>query len=85
MSKDRSDSRPTNVNDNPTHKKPRARREPMEHIAARIPATDVARIDALIAKHKTSWLKPTRSDMIRKLLYKALAAEEAAAGDESDV
>jgi hypothetical protein len=60
-----------------SEKRFRARREPMEHVAVRISARDVARIDALAAKHATLWFKPTRSDMLRKLLLKALAAEDA--------
>jgi hypothetical protein len=60
----------------------RAQREPMDHIAVRLPAKDVARIDALAVKYTTTWLKPSRSDMVRKLLLKALAAEDAEVGEE---
>jgi len=65
-----------------SEKKPRARREALEHVAVRIPATAVARIDALVTKHTTPLFKLTRSDMMRKLLLKALDAEDAAAGEE---
>ena len=57
-------------------------REPREHVAVRIPAKDVARIDALVAKHSTPWFKLTRSDMLRKLLLRALNAEEEDADEE---
>jgi hypothetical protein len=54
----------------------------MEHVAVRISAKDVARIDALAAKYTTTWFKPSRSDMLRKLILKALAAEDAEAGEK---
>jgi hypothetical protein len=59
-----------------------AQSEALEHVAVRIPAKDVARIDALAAKHSKPWFKLTRSDMLRKLLLKALNAEGDDAGEE---
>jgi len=63
-------------------KRLRAQREPLAHVAVRIPAKDVARIDALATKYTTAWFKPKRSDMLRKLLLNALAAEDAKADEE---
>jgi len=95
MIKDGGDSGMTKGTDKPANapartskatseKKPRARREPMEHVAVRIAAKDVARIDALAVKHGTTWFKLTRSDMMRKLLLKALDAEDAEDDEPAD-
>ena len=61
---------------------PHARREPLDHVAVRIPAKDVARIDALAVKYATLWFKPSRSDMLRKLLLQALDAEDKLTAEE---
>jgi hypothetical protein len=92
MIKDNGDSGKTNVSGDKasvperkrkatSEKRFRARREALEHVAVRIPVKDVARIDALAVKYATVWFKPTRSDMMRKLLLKALDGEDAAATD----
>ena len=60
----------------------RAEREPLDHVAVRIPAKAVARIDALAAKHTKPWFKLTRSDMLRKLILQALDAEDKRAAGE---
>jgi hypothetical protein len=52
---------------------------PAEHVAVRLDAEVVARIDAFIPEMSTSWRKATRSDAVRKVILAGLAALEAEA------
>jgi hypothetical protein len=42
----------------------------------RIAATEVARLDALIAHYVRPWFKPTRSDVLRAVILSGLSAVE---------
>ncbi|MFT3769633.1 MAG: hypothetical protein QM820_29710 [Minicystis sp.] len=53
-----------------------SKRDPKEHVAVRLNAQEIARIEALRSRLSEPWRQATRSDVLRAAILKGLEALE---------